>query len=186
MFIKQPFSYPVTFISHEHLGSTAYQEGAGIYLEDSSSTASPQIIIQKTGSSVSQFTYNSCFVSGCSGGAISLRTTNQVVVSISDTSFLNNYAGYLGASIFIANSLKSSASVTLNRCTFNSNTAKTSASVLYIPNSATTASVTVTDTNFLTNKAIESDGGLFHMSAATSNTIQFSNTGAGPFKIEDS
>jgi hypothetical protein len=52
-------------------------------------------------------------VSGCSGGAISLRTTNQVVVSISDTDFISNYAGYLGASIYIANSLKSSATVTL-------------------------------------------------------------------------
>ena len=24
MYIKQPFSYPITFISHEHLGSVAY------------------------------------------------------------------------------------------------------------------------------------------------------------------
>ena len=125
-------------------------------------------------------------MSGCSGGAISLRTTNQVVVSISDTDFISNYAGYLGASIYIANSLKSSATVTLNSCKFNSNTAKTSASILYIPNSATTASVTIADSNFLSNKATDSDGGLFHVSASTSNLIKFQNVGAGPFTVEDS
>ena len=125
-------------------------------------------------------------MSGCSGGAISLRTTNQVVVSISGTDFISNYAGYLGASIYIANSLKSSATVTLSSCKFNSNTAKTSASILYIPNSATTASVTIADSNFLTNKATDSDGGLFHVSASTSNLIKFQNVGAGPFTVEDS
>ncbi len=172
IFIKKPTNYPIRFISHKHLGSVAFQEGAAIYLEDSAS-ATPQVQIYKTGSSLSKFNNNKCDVSGCSGGAMSLRVVNPIVVSVTDTEFLSNYAGFLGASLFIASSLKSTATVTLTTCNFQDNIAQTSASVIYIPNSATTASVTITDTVFLRNSATTSDGGLFYSSAATSNLIRF-------------
>ena len=148
--MKKPTVYPVKFISHRHLGSYAYQEGAGMYIEDSSS-ATPTIQIYKTSTFVSQYNNNRCDVSGCSGGAMSIRVVNPIVVSVTDTTFLSNYAGSLGASLFIASSLKSTATVTLTSCSFTSNNAKTSASVIYIPNSATTATVTVVDTAFSLN-----------------------------------
>jgi hypothetical protein len=172
IFMKKPTSYPVNFISHKHLGSIAYQEGAAIYIEDSAS-ANPQIRITKSGASLSKFSNNRCDVSGCSGGAISLRVVNPVVVTVENTDFFDNYAGFLGASLFIASSLKSTATVTLTSTNFQDNIAKTSASVIYIPNSATTATVTVTDSSFLRNSASDSDGGLFYSAAATSNLIRF-------------